>query len=270
MCAANARKSIPDEQIVRPDAATVAAKKHEIAVRYRKGKRPFSMASKRVKELRGLFESRHGNQLPDDDAGRDDAKVMLDHMAARPGAMPAHLETFLRQWCPWMDADEIAEMTADAMAKPLRYRADTLATRLRLTEAERTALNIMTIGAIDLPKAEREARRKVQSSRRSRDWRARKRVANDAPTRAEYEANSISQTKAWLLAGFRCRRTWERHGKPVASPERTILPFNKRDATCDTPPISDQAAPPRLQARKGCSADHRDPHQPFALERKAA
>jgi hypothetical protein len=209
--------------------------------------------------------------LPNDDAGRDDAKLMLDHMAACPGAMPGHLEMFLRQWCPWLEADEKAEMTADAMATPLHYCADTAAERVGLTDAERSKLNIRTIGAIDLTKAERKARRKKQAAKRAKASRDHKRVANGGPTRAEYEANSISRTKPWIAAGYRCRRTWERHGKPpVASPVRNILIFNKRDGTCDKPPVSHHAAPPLLPARKGCSADHRDPHQPFALERKAA
>jgi len=36
--------------------------------------------------------------------------------------------------------------------------------------------------------------------------------------RAVYEANSISRTKPRIEAGINTRRTWERHGKPVASP----------------------------------------------------
>jgi hypothetical protein len=207
----NAEKST--EATSRPDPATVAGKKREIAIRYRNrdryGKKPFSIPAKRVAELRSLFRSRYGNELPNDDAGRDDAKLMLDHMAACPGAMPGHLEMFLRQWCPWLEADEIAEMTADAMATPLHYCADTAAERVGLTDAERSKLNIRTIGAIDLTKAERKARRKKQAAKRAKASRDHKRVANGGPTRAEYEANSISRTKPWIAAGYRCRRTWQ-------------------------------------------------------------
>jgi hypothetical protein len=85
MCAESAQKSTPD-QIVRPDPATVRAKRREIACRYKNSKKefsePFSMAKQRVAELRRLFVARYGNQLPDDDAGRGDAKLMIDHIAA--------------------------------------------------------------------------------------------------------------------------------------------------------------------------------------------
>jgi len=130
----------------RPDPATVAAKKAEIKLRYRqnkKRKQPFAIASKRVAELRRLFKARYGKVLPDDDAGRDDAKIMLDHMAACAGAFPVHLETFLHQSCPWMAEAEIEKMTTDAMAKPIRYRADTLAKRLAV-EFDRTVGAVVT------------------------------------------------------------------------------------------------------------------------------
>ena len=44
--------------------------------------------------------------------------------------------------------------------------------------------------------------------------------------RAEYENRSLSRTKPWLSAGFKTRRTWERHGKPsadVASVEPDVV-----------------------------------------------
>jgi hypothetical protein len=263
MCAESAQKSTPD-QIVRPDPATVRAKKREIACRYKaehrykkREKPPFSMATKRVAELRRLFVSRYGNELPDDDSGRDDAKLMLDHIAACPNASPEHLEKFLRQWCPWLEPDAIGRMTADAMGKPLRYRADTLAHRLGLTDAERSGLKITTIGAIDLTNAEREARRREQSRERSRRYRARNRTM----TRAAYLAASISRTKPWEALGMK-RRTWYRRGKPLpqtdsgTGTERSILPFNKRDATCATPPVSHHAAPPPQPARNNLVVLH--------------
>jgi hypothetical protein len=129
-------QSTPNKQFVRPDPMTVGAKKREIAVRYRKGKESFSMAKQRVAELRRLFVARYGNELPDDDAGRDDAKLAIDHIASRPDAKPEYIETFLRQWCPWMGADEIEKLTADALAKPLHYCADTLAERLAASQWE--------------------------------------------------------------------------------------------------------------------------------------
>jgi hypothetical protein len=66
-------------------------------------------------------------------------------------------------------------------------------------------LKIVTIGACDLLKAERTARRKAKARQRDE---ARRRTAG-AETRAEYETNSLSKTRPWEAEGI-SRRTWER------------------------------------------------------------
>jgi hypothetical protein len=88
--------------------------------RRRQGKRP-SIATLRVCELNRLFYTRYSHHLPDDDAGREDVAIMVNHLV---------------------------------------MLADTLAKALNLTDAERTRLKIRTIGAVDCTKAEREARRR--------------------------------------------------------------------------------------------------------------
>jgi hypothetical protein len=52
-------------------------------------------------------------------------------------------------------------------------------------------LRIYTIGSYDVPRAKRIKRSKPREQ-------------------------SFSRTKPWEAAGFRCRRTWERHGKPMS------------------------------------------------------
>ena len=59
-----------------------------------------------------------------------------------------------------------------------------------------------------------------------------KRRRNGVRTRAEYEANSISKTKPWEAAGFKCRRTWERHR--VASPSPLTFPVGTGDSLATT------------------------------------
>jgi hypothetical protein len=98
-----------------------------------------------------------------------------------------------------------------------RIKADTLAKYLHISDAERTALKITTIGAHDVPKAERQKRRKEK--RRLAD-KARRRALG-----AKAHELSICQTKPWIAAGFRCRRTWERHGKPVAAPRHNCRKY---------------------------------------------
>jgi hypothetical protein len=51
-------------------------------------------------------------------------------------------------WCPWLPAAEAQAVGERVIADAHRWKADTLAWRLRLTDAERTALKIKTIGGV--------------------------------------------------------------------------------------------------------------------------
>jgi hypothetical protein len=189
----------------------------EIALRYKpqQRERP-SMAALRVADLRRLFVARYGHFLPDDDAGREDARIMAHCLARHPVDPRRRIAAWLELWAPWMISAEAGTLITTVMAKPLRWRADKLlAARLNLTEAERQRLGITTIGAIDLPKAERTKRRKHEA--RLRDQRRRR--ARGGKTRHEYEAKSLSRTKPWAALGI-SRRTWYRLGKPAVAQVR--------------------------------------------------
>jgi hypothetical protein len=95
----------------------------------------------------------------------------------------------------------------DAILKanpPRRIRADTLARHLHVSDAERTALRIWTIGAYDKPKTERIKRRKEK--RRLAD-KARRQARGAKP-----REQSLSRTKPWEAFGIK-RRAWERRGE---------------------------------------------------------
>ena len=172
---------------------------------------PFSMAALRSAELSKLFRHRYGEfNLPDDDAGRHDVKIMLHHLAKRH-ADPKRIRTWMAAYAPWMPEDQSNELIRYVLAKPLRWRADTLAREMNLTEAERRRLNIRSIGAVDMTKEERKQRRRLeqrQRTRRNRQERARRR-GRQVKLRGEYEASSINRTKPWLALGI-SRATWYR------------------------------------------------------------
>jgi hypothetical protein len=134
---------------------------------------------------------------------------MASHLAKRPEA-ERRIPAWLSLWAPWLTAEEVADLTTGTISKPLRWRADKLAWRLRLTEDERRRLRITTIGAIDLTKAQRLARRRLHK----RLYKEARRRHEGAKSRTEYEANSINRTKPWLALGM-SRRSWYRAGKPT-------------------------------------------------------
>lgn len=186
--------------------------KQQVTVRYystrqkskRKRSSPMQIVALRISDLSTLFRSRWGVVLPDDDAGRDDIKLAVDHLAAL--AHPARAITrWLETWAPWLTLAEHRQIIADGIANQRHWKADALAWRLRLTKEERTMLGITTIGAIDHGKAARSKRRKE----RDRERKAAQRRAAGAVPRKQYESGALSKAKPWIAEGI-SRRTWYR------------------------------------------------------------
>jgi tRNA (mo5U34)-methyltransferase len=83
---------------------------------------------------------------------------MLNHRAIL-ASLKLLIRDWLRRCAPWF-RDE--SMIAGALAKPPRWKADTLA-KILLTDDERTRLKAWIIGAVDCTKAQREPRRREQN-----------------------------------------------------------------------------------------------------------
>ncbi|KZD23954.1 hypothetical protein [Tardiphaga robiniae] len=128
----------------------------------------------RCKDLTRLFRHRHGVTLSDDDAGREDAALMLAHLAARTDP-EERMDHFLDLQCPWMAAGD--RVIAKALAANSRtwWTADQLAAQVNLSMNVRTMLGITTIGAIDCDRDARKALRLEKQRLRQRDNRKRAR-----------------------------------------------------------------------------------------------
>jgi hypothetical protein len=192
------------------EPARVAALQFEIARKYaRRQHRLISLTSLRIADLRRLFLARYGRSLRDDDAGRADARIMAHHLARRSNA-ERRIVSWLELQAPWMKPVEVKGLIAEVFSRPHKWRADTLGKHLNLTDAERRRLGITTIGAVDVNRAERLARRREKARQRDQQ----RRRAQGAKPRAEYEGKSISRAKPWEAMGI-SRRTWYRLGKPI-------------------------------------------------------
>jgi hypothetical protein len=101
---------------------------------------------------------------------------------------------------PRAEAEALAEKVA---AAPYKYKADTLGSRLRLTDTERTALHITTIRAVNVSAVEMAARRKQRDRERKRVARLRRRVTTPEPA---------SRSRPWQVSGI-SRATWYRRRK---------------------------------------------------------
>lgn len=178
----------------------------------RRARQPVSMAALRVAELNRLFVHRYGRELPDDDAGRDDAQIIAHHIAAFSIQPEKRIVDWLGLRAPWMAPEIAGNLATAVLVKRIRWTADKLAARLGLTSAERNRLKITTIGAIDQTKAERLAERQKRKRHADRERRRRKRQA--AKSRTDYETQSMTRQKPWEGLGM-SRASWYRAGKPT-------------------------------------------------------
>jgi hypothetical protein len=183
-------------------------------------RRPISILALRLAELNRLLTDRHGGEvLADDDAGREDAVIVAHHLAGCAGDQSKKIAAWIALRAPWMAAEEAEGIIAAAIAKPRRWRADTLAKRLNLTEADRRRLRIRTIGACDCTKENRAAACREKKRLRDRERGRQKRRAAGVKSRADYLASALTTIKPWMAEGI-SRRTWERRRRraPGAGP----------------------------------------------------
>ncbi len=163
--------------MVRPSPERLRALKADIARRYKGRHRPKPyIAALRLKDLRRIMRARYPNGIVNDAPGRDLVTIMAHHLAALPLDPRRTIAGFIREHAGWFTVTEVDALILDTINTPRRWRADTLAWRLRLIDADRTALKITTIGAIDVSKAQRAARRRQRQNENSRKWRARRKA----------------------------------------------------------------------------------------------
>lgn len=199
--------------------ASVAAKRAEIAMRYRcmnraaRRKRaeslsPIRMTSLRTAELERFFRDLFGGLFPNTWEGVDALVVMAEQHLQRN--RPEIVSSWLRARAPWVSDRMAAAVVSRAQQRTSRQTASQLGWRIKLTAEVRKRLKITTIRAVgQTDTSMAEDRRQA-----ARDRKEKERRAAGATPRAQYEAESLSQTRPWERFGI-SRRTWERRGKPM-------------------------------------------------------
>ncbi len=147
--------------------------------------RVFSKAGKLANELRLIFRDGWG-ELDEDQHGRGLFAILLHTIAHTGGDVAAKMRSAWREFAPWLSEAEFERMADEAIKVRRRWTADKLAQRIGLTYADRQRLGITMIGAVDVPKAERDRRREA---RKVEARRAKRRAAGVIP-RDQYEANA--------------------------------------------------------------------------------
>ncbi len=173
--------------------------------------RTVPLASIRLREIERLITDMYGPVLPDDDAGREIAMLALNTIAYKKAKDP---EWLMRDWiarrAPCINGEELDARICSVLGQPMRYRADTLAQELGLLYVDRQRLAITTIGAIDVPKEQRDELRRERDKIRKR---MKRRKAGAVP-REQFEAESV---RAKAAAEGINPSTWYRRQKGANS-----------------------------------------------------
>jgi hypothetical protein len=170
----------------RPTPEQIAARKWEIRRRYSRkakvGKRTRSMAAIRLADLTKWYNDVHGAgaELEPCERSIEIVRIFAHHMGGLPDA-PRRILTWLMAYAPWLEHIERERLISQVTQCPLKWSADKLAWKIRLTDEQRTKLKITTIGAIDCNREQRKERDRLRRAEREKARRAAKR-ATRVPT----------------------------------------------------------------------------------------
>jgi hypothetical protein len=166
----------------RPTLEIVRARKWEIKRRYERApkvsKRSRPMAAIRIAELQRWLADLvgAGTELEPSNASEGIARIFVHHFVVLADGN-RRASQWLAAYCTWISLPDREYMITEANHCPLKWTADKLAWKIRLTDAKRTELKITTIGAIDCNKDQRKARDKAKRAERERNRRAAQRAS---------------------------------------------------------------------------------------------
>lgn len=165
----------------RPTPERIAAKRWEIKRRYehhpKVSKRSRSMAAIRIAELQRWLGDvvGAGAELEASQWSEGVARIFVHHFVVLSDGNRRAAQ-WLATYCPWIETRDREYMITEANHCPLKWSADKLAWKIRLTDAKRTELKIKTIGAIDCNADQRKERRKRDHAARQKRLRATRRA----------------------------------------------------------------------------------------------
>lgn len=161
----------------RPTPELEAARHREIKRRYehhaKVSKRSRVMAAIRLAELSRWSDHEHGagTELEPNERSELIARIFTHHLVMLADGNRRAAQ-WLATYTPWITLRSRETMISEANHCTIMWSADTLAWKIGLKDALRTALKITTIGAIDFSKEQRKARDRKRRAERERNRRA--------------------------------------------------------------------------------------------------
>jgi hypothetical protein len=210
-----------------------------------------------------LIQWLYGGVLPDDDEGRAYLRLIAHTIWSGCKEPVMVLRRIVPKVAPWADVDALLDETAECWARrPLPYSARRAGKIIKLTDEKRTrarAWRLKPVDKTDRQLAERQKRKRRARAKKRRQERklaaaAAAPVAAVKPTSVlideimaaegcsratayrRIEAGGevrvpLTESTPWIEAGFNCRRTWERHGKPCRKRETRLVAARGKNPT---------------------------------------
>ncbi|RWG60476.1 MAG: hypothetical protein EOQ64_01475 [Mesorhizobium sp.] len=182
---------------------------------------PFQVTSLRLRELERIITNRFGVVLPE----TDDADIFIEVAAyalnARCHQDGLDLDPVLTGWCarwaPWAlprAGTVIRPILNKLVGRKYDMKADDVARRLLISMWERTAFELRTIGAHDIPTRVRKgiAKSVKRSNDRARQT-AKRRAKGVQPRESWLAAHSLSKARPWDAEGISRAQWYRRHGE---------------------------------------------------------
>jgi len=171
----------------RPSPAQILARKFEIKRRYehkaKVGKRSRSMAAIRLSHLTRWMHDVYGPgiELEPSERSIEIVRFFAHHMGGLPESS-RRITAWLADYAPWVKGADRERLITEVAECPLKWSADVLGWKLRVTIEQRDRLKLTTIGAVGDTKAKRLERRNQAKAERERNRRAAKRQAKAVST----------------------------------------------------------------------------------------
>ena len=125
--------------------------------------------SLRIGDLLKVYRDRYdGGPFPDDDAGREDLRILLDHYSV---SNPLRMDRIVAVWGPWLVGPERDALVEEKMRFPRFWKTRELGNVLNLTEADRVRLKINIIGTVDMTPPTPQVGSSDETRRRSKQAR---------------------------------------------------------------------------------------------------
>lgn len=166
----------------RPSPEVIAARQWEIKRRYEKqakvGKRSRGMAAIRISELTRWMHDTCGAgvEIEPGEWAETIIRIFAHHFLCLPDG-PRRVTSWFDRYCSWLSLPDREYLIGEATRCPLKWSADKLGWKIRLTDEQRTRLKIKTIGAAGISKEQRKERERQRRAQRQRERRAAKRAA---------------------------------------------------------------------------------------------